>query len=589
MSHAHDLERIREAYSTARTALMAGLSADGCWRGDLSPSALAVATATAALTLVGGGSHASQVGLGLRWLCDHQNADGGWGDTPDSPSNLSTSWLCRAAFSIAAAEAPFAKTVHSVEGYLCREAGSEPGQRAAAVNAVYGADKTFAAPILMMCALAGLAPWSAVPRLPYELALTPRPLLGLARLGVVSYAMPALIAIGQLIEARKPSPAWVARLARRVALAPSLRILSRIQPASGGFLEAIPLTAFVAMSLAAAGRAGHPVARRCEAFLLRSARSDGSWPIEVNLCVWLTTMSVEALSHEGWRSAGVERWLLAQQASRRHDYTGAAPGGWGWNDLPGSVPDADDTAGALLALRCLGADTTAPSRAGGRWLLDLQNPDGGWPTFCRGWGRLPFDRSAPDLTAHALRALHSWRHVLPARRTGRALDLGLAHLRRSQRPDGSWTPLWFGNQGADGKRNPVYGTARVLAAFRDLDLDGDEAAAGGLRFLLAAQNDDGGWGGAAEVASSIEESALALDALAGWPYNGGVVRCCERGAAYLARSLAQGGLSRPAPVGLYFERLWYWEKMYPVIWSVAALGRFLAARGALQQGASPAL
>jgi hypothetical protein len=39
-----------------------------------------------------------------------------------------------------------------------------------------------------------------------------------------------------------------------------------------------------------------------------------------------------------------------------------------------------------------------------RWLLDLQNGDGGIPTFCRGWGALPFDRSAPDLTAHALRA-----------------------------------------------------------------------------------------------------------------------------------------------------------------------------------------
>ena len=23
-----------------------------------------------------------------------------------------------------------------------------------------------------------------------------------------------------------------------------------------------------------------------------------------------------------------------------------------------------------------------------------------WPTFCRGWGRLPFDRSGSDLTAH---------------------------------------------------------------------------------------------------------------------------------------------------------------------------------------------
>src|SRR4029079_14402375 len=39
------------------------------------------------------------------------------------------------------------------------------------------------------------------------------------------------------------------------------------------------------------------------------------------------------------------------------------------------------------------------------WIRDLQNHDGGWPTFCRGWGHLPFDRSGSDLTAHNLRAL----------------------------------------------------------------------------------------------------------------------------------------------------------------------------------------
>ena len=46
---------------------------------------------------------------------------------------------------------------------------------------------------------------------------------------------------------------------------------------------------------------------------------------------------------------------------------------------------------------------------GVKWLLDLQNRDGGWPTFCRGWGKLPFDRSGADLTAHALRAIEAAR------------------------------------------------------------------------------------------------------------------------------------------------------------------------------------
>src|SRR5204862_7200645 len=96
---------------------------------------------------------------------------------------------------------------------------------------------------------------------------------------------------------------------------------------------------------------------------------------------------------------------------QRHPYTNSAPGGWAWTNLPGGVPDADDTAGALLALKSLAvrnAEGTQAAVAGVKWLLDLQNRDGGIPTFCRGWGKLPFDRSGSDLTAHALRALSRW-------------------------------------------------------------------------------------------------------------------------------------------------------------------------------------
>ena len=95
-------------------------------------------------------------------------------------------------------------------------------------------------------------------------------------------------------------------------------------------------------------------------------------------------------------------WLLKQQYVERHPYTGAEPGGWAWTDLPGGVPDCDDTPGAVIVLCHLG-----PWEQWGfarNWMGGLQNRDGGWPTFCRGWGLLAFDRSGSDLTAHALRA-----------------------------------------------------------------------------------------------------------------------------------------------------------------------------------------
>lgn len=42
------------------------------------------------------------------------------------------------------------------------------------------------------------------------------------------------------------------------------------------------------------------------------------------------------------------------------------------------------------------------------WLVQLQNRDGGWPTFCHELGTTALDRSGTDLTAHALRAIDSW-------------------------------------------------------------------------------------------------------------------------------------------------------------------------------------
>src|SRR4030095_5706366 len=131
-----------------------------------------------------------------------------------------------------------------------------------------------------------------------------------------------------------------------------------------------------------------------------------------------------------------------------HPYTHAAPGGWAWTDLPGGVPDADDTSGALLALKTLPCegDARQHAHAGIRWLLDLQNRDGGIPTFCRGWGALPFDRSSADLTAHTLRAWTAWQPHLSAvlkQRLERSIPRALAFLKQAQRDDGSWVPLWF--------------------------------------------------------------------------------------------------------------------------------------------------
>jgi len=550
-----------------------------CWTGELSASALSTATAITALCIVDRKTHSRQINAGLDWLARNQNADGGWGDTVHSHSNLSTTALVWAAFGAAGNDAP--QTMRGAETYLIHAAGSLD-QLPGVIEASYGKDRTFSIPILMMLALSGrLGPdgWNRVRPLPFELATLPRGFWGALRLPVVSYALPALIAIGQVIYYHHKRWNPIRALARHR----TLDILSSLQPVNGGFLEATPLTSFVTMSLAGMGLAHHEVAQHGVDFLLKSVRADGSWAIDTNLATWVSTLSIKALRHQPdsltkFQKNTLREWLLCQQYNTIHPYTGAAPGAWAWTDLPGGVPDADDTAGSLLALWELRPEDF-PSNTrfleaiakGVKWLLNLQNRDGGIPTFCRGWGTLPFDRSTPELTAHALRAWRIWMPHLPEtlqKRAARACDKAIGFLELSQRPDGAWIPLWFGNEAAPKQENPVYGTALVLQA---LSMTEKETAMKkrGERYLISIQNSDGGWGGALNLPSTIEETSLALESLA---KNKDSQMNVDRGIEWLLSAIEKDQLKSPAPIGLYFAKLWYFESLYPCIFAAGALG-----------------
>jgi squalene-hopene/tetraprenyl-beta-curcumene cyclase len=569
--------------------LLESRTAAGHWVGELSSSALSTATAVGALALARrAGLDVPDVllGGGRRWLARNRNRDGGWGDTVHSASNLSTTALAWGAFALAGttdAEATHAEAEGGA--WLERTAGGLDARRlAAALDARYGADRTFSVPILTFLAVSGrlgAEAWRHVATLPFELALISPRWLGALRIPVVSYALPALIAIGQVRHDRRPTRNPAVRLFRDFAQAPTLRTLLEMQPESGGYLEAVPLTSFVVLSLLASGRRDHPVVARGLGFLAQTARPDGSWPIDSDLACWVTTLAVlalgrEALSEDDRRA--LARWLLGCQHRTLHRYTQAAPGGWAWTDRTGGVPDADDTAGALLVLAAFDDDavTGEAASAGVRWLLGVQNRDGGIPTFCRGWGALPFDRSSPDLTAHALRAWMAWRCRLPGserERIDRALPRAMRYLTRAQRADGAWVPLWFGNEAAPHEENPTYGTARVLPALAAVAALRPEAAPlleRGRDWLLRAQHVDGGWGGAPGVTPTIEETGLALTALAAVPGER-VGEAMGRGVAWIVERTNGGHMTPPAPIGLYFARLWYSETLYPLIFAVEGL------------------
>ena len=600
------MEKLREVYEALRGNVLALRDApDGVWTGKLASSALGTALAVSALA-AGDGADLALAEAGVAWLSVHANADGGWGDTTESVSNLSTTLIAHTAlrgfYSVRTgaqawkAANPALVVSRSAEWIRQRTGTMEPGTIARALRDVYGGDRTFAVPILAYLAMCGEedAVWLKVPPLPFLLALLPQRTYRFFRMQVVSYALPALIAVGLcrhvLVARARGRFAW-----GRLFAGPLLRKLANLQPEHGGFLDAIPLTAFVVLSLRHAGYGKHAVSRRGLSFLRQAVRPDGSWAIDSNLRTWVTSLAVRSLLAEGSGLPGsfpeaepVASWFIATQHKSRHPFTGASPGGWAWTDLPGGVPDADDTAGALIALKLLKkagcrTDMAAAVSKGVRWLLDVQNADGGIPTFCRGWGRLPFDRSCPDISAHTLAALTIWLEELSREggatrrlvsRLRESIDRLLAYLVRAQAVDGSWSALWFGHQDSGGGQNPVVGTARVVDALRILDTGnrnlrgGESMLRKGERWLVAQQHADGGW--SAGKTPTVEETAWAVTAL-----TGGAGACAEavrRGCGWL---VAQGkeGCDHPAPIGLYFSLLWYHEKLYPMVWSLEALAR----------------
>lgn len=598
----------REALDQTLAALVRGLlerqAAASHWEGRLASSALSTATASIALAMVarrrGGRAGATHlqtiVGAGVSWLLGHQNDDGGWGDTVRSRSNLSTTALVWAALSeIRRGDPAIESAIAAAAAWLRVAAGdTTPDALGQAILRRYGSDKTFSVPILTVLALTGKLgdddrdAWQSVPQLPFELAALPHRWFQYLQLPVVSYALPALVAMGQVRHHFAPTRRLLWRWLRGRVRGATLDVLRTMQPASGGYLEATPLTSFVVMSLAAIGEVDGPVVEGGVRFLAHSVRDDGSWPIDTNLATWVTTSSVSAIADAGaapqLRSAEIREWLFGQQNAQEHPFTHAAPGGWAWTPLTGGVPDADDTAGALVALHRLDPADAIPLSAitaGVRWLLGVQNRDGGIPTFCRGWGALPFDRSTPEVTAHALEAWSAWRSRLDPKTgqsVGRGCQRALAFVERSQRPDGTWVPLWFGNERAPDEQNPTYGTSRVLlgldASLARMDPRTARCRQRGTQWLLGAQNQDGGWGGDQHVASSIEETGIALAALCRCARDADASRVSEaaaRAVRWMIDATQEGERVVAAPIGFYFARLWYFEELYPFVFGTAGL------------------
>jgi squalene-hopene/tetraprenyl-beta-curcumene cyclase len=260
--------------------------------------------------------------------------------------------------------------------------------------------------------------------------------------------------------------------------------------------------------------------------------------------VWDTALTLIALADAGLGGQNPAldhgaRWLLEREVRRPGDWTLSSPdlepGGWFFEYRNGFYPDTDDTAMVLMALARTGHAFGQPTPAGDarptanghprgtgsyftgervpaaergvRWLLAMQNRDGGWAAFDREINhevltKVPFadhnamlDPSCPDITARALEALgHFGFHVGQP-----TVDRAIAFLERTQEDSGAWLGRWGVNY--------IYGTWQVLTGLRSIGFDMRRPMVRrAVEWLKRVQQPGGGWG---ETCRSYDDPSLA--------------------------------------------------------------------------------
>ena len=292
-------------------------------------------------------------------------------------------------------------------------------------------------------------------------------------------------------------------------------------PAPTSGLGAIfPPMVYIQVVMQALGMSrGEPMVKRAERELDEFMIEEGN-RIRLQPCfspVWDTGIALYALADCGLDATNpmaeaAGDWLRSKEVRHRGDWAvnvapGTEPGGWFFEYANAWYPDVDDTAMVAMSLRRIGGPANiAAAERGVRWILSMQNDDGGWAAFDKTKDRpiyefVPFadhnaiqDPSCPDITGRVLECL-SW-HGLSLDHP--AIRRAVQYIETKQEREG----CFFGRWGV----NYIYGTWQaVIGPIRcGVSRDASWIKRAGA-WVKSVQKADGSFG---ESANSYENPSL---------------------------------------------------------------------------------
>jgi squalene-hopene/tetraprenyl-beta-curcumene cyclase len=497
-----DFERLLLAQKMVRAELLAERSPAGCWPGQLASSPVATAAAVSALVVShhedsddvlrqeAGTGAVSQLVQGdlselllesVHWLARQQNDDGGWSDCPGAESNLAATLLVQAAFRLTGIPAKYADLMVRADQFVSAEGGLSGLKRQ------LNADRTYLAAVLANCSIADLLPWRHVPTLSFERYWLPKRWRQELPAPASQFQSPIAIAVG-LAKFHNDAPHNpVMRLIRRGLRKKSLAAVVQSQAADDSFLGSPLATAFIVMCLSSMGDQESAIVRRGVEFLLSSVRSDASWSLVANLSTTNSALAMEGLFADRAQTLEAARQKLHDSSLH------STP----WQDTATTRDTAVDSHVSHAHTHHVADELADAGRQCVEWILNTQRTSSSLLTNAPvgGWGASDAAGAEPNTiaTSAALATLANVAHLeigVQRGRIERGGTLGVNWLLAMQNDDGGW-PTYCRNDNA-----------------QSLDASGVDPTAQALRALAMWRKH---WSTSAQAAQSSASLTMSLD------------------------------------------------------------------------------